>query len=158
MQIIKTNTARLLDAAKIKYKLIAYTVDESNLSAIQVADLLNENIHQVFKTLVLEGDKLGHFVCIIPGSKELNMKHTAKVSGNKRCNMILMKDLLNFTGYVRGACSPIGMKRKFPTFIHSSCLDFEYIYISAGQRGLQIQISPNDLIEVTMAKVVDLIQ
>lgn len=158
MQIIKTNTARLLDAAKIKYKLIAYTVDESNLSAIQVADLLNENIHQVFKTLVLEGDKLGHFVCIIPGSKELNMKHTAKVSGNKRCNMILMKDLLNITGYVRGACSPIGMKRKFPTFIHSSCLDFEYIYISAGQRGLQIQISPNDLIEVTMAKVVDLIQ
>lgn len=158
MQIIKTNSARLLDAAKIKYKLITYTVDESNLNAIQVADLLKENVHQVFKTLVLEGDKLGHFVCIIPGSKELNMKHTAKVSGNKRCNMILMKDLLNITGYIRGACSPIGMKRKFPTFIHSSCLDFEYIYISAGQRGLQIQISPNDLIEVTMAKVVDLIQ
>lgn len=157
MQAIKTNAARLLDAAKIKYQLIPYTVDESALSAIHVAHLLNENVNQVFKTLVLEGDKSGYFVCIIPGSGELNLKLTAKVSGNKRCNLILMKDLLNITGYIRGACSPIGMKKKFPTFIHSTCLDFEYIYISAGLRGLQIQISPNDLIEISKAKVVDLI-
>jgi len=146
MKINKTNAARLLDKAKIKYELISYEVDESDLSAIHVAEQLNEPVEQVFKTLVLHGDKSGYFVCIIPADGELNLKTAAKISGNKNCAMIPMKDLLTITGYIRGACSPIGMKKLFPTYIHSTCLEYEYIYISAGIRGLQIKISPIDLI------------
>lgn len=149
MKIQKTNAIRLLDKDKIAYQLIQYEVDESDLSATHVADQLNENVEQVFKTLVLKGDKTGYFVCIIPGADELDLKLAAKKSGNKSCNMILMKDLLGVTGYIRGACSPIGMKKKLPTYIHNSCLDFNCIYISAGTRGLQIQINPQDLINIT---------
>jgi Cys-tRNA(Pro)/Cys-tRNA(Cys) deacylase len=153
MKINKTNAARLLDKAKIAYELIPYEVDESDLSAVHVADQLGENVDQVFKTLVLQGDKTGHFVCVVPGDKEVNLKLAAKVSGNKSCDMILMKELLPTTGYIRGACSPIGMKKHFPTYIHNTCLDFEHIYVSAGQRGLQIKINPNDLIKEVRAEV-----
>lgn len=152
MKINKTNAARLLDKEKIKYELIQYTVDESDLSAVHVAEQLNEPIDQVFKTLVLNGDKSGYFVCVIPGENELDLKIAAKISGNKNCAMIPMKDLLSITGYIRGACSPIGMKKHFPTYIHSSCLNFNFIYISAGQRGIQIKLSPIDLIHVVNAK------
>ncbi|MBF0575800.1 Cys-tRNA(Pro) deacylase [Dysgonomonas sp. GY617] len=153
MKINKTNAARLLDKIKIDYELIPYEVDESDLSAVHVAEQLNEPIEQLFKTLVLKGDKSGYFVCIIPGAEELDLKLAAKASGNKSCHMILMKDLLNTTGYIRGACSPIGMKKKFPTYIHSTCKDFDYIYISAGQRGLQIKIAPTDLLTAIEATV-----
>lgn len=153
MKINKTNAARLLDKIKIDYELIPYEVDESDLSAVHVAEQLNEPIEQLFKTLVLKGDKSGYFVCIIPGAEELDLKLAAKASGNKNCHMILMKDLLNTTGYIRGACSPIGMKKKFPTYIHSTCKDFDYIYISAGQRGLQIKIAPTDLLTAIEATV-----
>ncbi len=146
MKINKTNVARLLDKAKINYELIPYEVDESDLSATHVADMLGENVDQVFKTLVLCGDKTKYFVCIIPGDKEIDLKMAAKVSGNKKCDLIPMKELLPLTGYIRGACSPIGMKKHFPTYIHNTCLEFDYIYVSAGQRGLQIKLSPNDLI------------
>ncbi|NDV58561.1 Cys-tRNA(Pro) deacylase [Bacteroides sp. 519] len=152
MKINKTNAARLLDQAKILYELIPYEVDENDLSAIHVAADLGENIEQVFKTLVLHGDKTGYFVCIIPGDKEVNLKIAAKVSGNKNSEMIPMKDLLSVTGYIRGACSPVGMKKRFPTYIHETCLDFECIYVSAGQRGLQLKVNPQDLIRVTEAK------
>jgi len=152
VKISKTNAARLLDQAKISYQLIPYEVDESDLSAVHVAADLGENVEQVFKTLVLHGDKTGYFVCIIPGDKELNLKIAAKVSGNKNCEMIHMKDLLSITGYIRGACSPLGMKKRFPTYIHETCLDFDHIYVSAGQRGLQIQINPQDLIKISGAK------
>lgn len=153
MKINKTNAARLLDKAKINYELIPYEVDESDLSAIHVAEQLNEPIEQLFKTLVLRGDKSGYFVCIIPGAEELDLKLAAKVSGNKSCQMILMKDLLDVTGYIRGACSPIGMKKKFPTYIHSTCENFDFIYISAGQRGLQIKIAPTDLLKTIEATI-----
>lgn len=153
MKIHKTNAARLLDQAKITYSLIPYNVDESDLSAIHVAEQLEEPIEQVFKTLVLHGDKSGYFVCVIPGAEELDLKVAAKASGNKSCHMILMKDLLSITGYIRGACSPIGMKKKFPTYIHETCNNFEFIYISAGQRGLQIKIAPADLIKSTEAHI-----
>lgn len=156
MKIEKTNAVRLLDKAKITYRLIPYEVDESDLRAIHVAEQLDEPVEQLFKTLVLKGDKTGHFVCIIPGAKELNLKLAAKVSGNKSCDMIPMKDLLNVTGYIRGACSPIGMKKLFPTYIEKSCQNFEYIYISAGKRGLQIQINPNDLIQIVNIKTENL--
>jgi len=151
MIIEKTNAARLLDKAKILYELIAYEVDESDLSAVHVAGQLNEPVERVFKTLVLKGDKTGYFVCIIPGAEELDLKKAAKISGNKRCDMIPMKDLLPVTGYIRGACSPVGMKKHFSTFIHVSCRDFEKIYVSAGKRGLQLQLSPQDLIEEVKA-------
>ncbi len=149
MKTAKTNAARLLDKAGVQYELIAYEVDESDLSAVHVAEQLNECVDQVFKTLVLHGDKTGYFVCIIPGAKELDLKRAAAISGNKKCEMIPMKDLLSVTGYIRGACSPIGMKKIFPSYIDNSCLNFDKIYISAGKRGLQIQIAPEDLIRVT---------
>ena len=156
-KIAKTNAARLLDKAKVSYELIPYEVDENDLSAIHVAASLGENIEQVFKTLVLHGDKTGHFVCVIPGADEVDLKKAAKVSGNKKCEMIPVKELLPLTGYIRGGCSPVGMKKALPTFIHTTCMDFGYIYISAGMRGLQIRIAPADLVEFTRAEVTDLI-
>ncbi|MXP06554.1 MULTISPECIES: Cys-tRNA(Pro) deacylase [unclassified Apibacter] len=152
-KIHKTNAARLLDLHKITYDLIPYEVDENDLSAIHVAETLGENINQVFKTLVLEGDKNGYFVCVIPGNEEINLKLMALLSGNKKCDLIPMKNLIGLTGYIRGACSPIGMKKLFPTYIEESCLNFDFIYISAGQRGLQIQLNPQDLIKLLQAKI-----
>jgi Cys-tRNA(Pro)/Cys-tRNA(Cys) deacylase len=152
-KINKTNAARLLDKAKIAYELIPYEVDESDLSAVHVAAELGENVDQVFKTLVLHGDKTGYFVCIVPGDREVNLKLAAKASGNKSCDMIPMKELLPTTGYIRGACSPIGMKKHFPTYIHNTCLDFPYIYVSAGQRGLQLKVDPKELIKEVRAEV-----
>ena len=150
--INKTNAARLLDKAKIAYELIPYEVDESDLAATHVAESLGEPIERVFKTLVLKGDRNGHFVCVIQGDKEVDLKLAAKVSGNKKCDLIPMKELLPTTGYIRGGCTPIGMKKPFPTFIDESCLVFDYIYISAGQRGLQLRLAPTDLIAYTRAK------
>jgi Cys-tRNA(Pro)/Cys-tRNA(Cys) deacylase len=157
LKIEKTNVARLLDKAKIVYDLIPYEVDENDLSAVHVAEQLNEPVEKVFKTLVLKGDKTGYFVCIIPGAEELDLKKAAKVSGNKSCDMIPMKDLLNVAGYIRGACSPIGMKKLYPTFIHKSSLTFTKIYVSAGRRGLQIYLNPSDLISETKALSAELI-
>ncbi|MCE5224783.1 MAG: Cys-tRNA(Pro) deacylase [Porphyromonadaceae bacterium] len=157
MKINKTTVARLLDKAKIDYQLISYEVDESDLSAIHVAEQLGEDVNHVFKTLVLKGDKAGFFVCVIPGHEEVDLKLAAKVSGNKNCEMIPMKELLATTGYIRGACSPIGMKKHFPTFIHETCLEYSSIYVSAGQRGLQIKLAPSDLIKEVAATVCKLI-
>ena len=155
-KINKTNAARLLDKAGIAYDLIPYTVDENNLAAEHVAHELGENIEQVFKTLVLRGDRTGIFVCVVPGHTEVNLKRAAKISGNKSAEMIAMKELLPTTGYIRGGCSPIGLKRPFPIFIHHTSTDFDYIYISAGVRGLQIKISPTDLIAYTHATLGDI--
>ena len=145
--INKTNAARLLDRAKIKYELVPYVVDENDLAATHIADQLNEDIKQVFKTLVLKGDKSGYFVCVVPGDAEVDLKKAAKVSGNKKVYLIPMKELLPTTGYIRGGCSPIGMKKAFPTFFHSTCLDFDYIYVSADVRGLQLKVSPAELVK-----------
>ena len=150
---VKTNAARLLDRDKIAYELIPYDVDEDDLSAQHVAASLGEDINQVFKTLVLKGDKTGYFVCVVPGEEEVNLKLAAKVSGNKSCDLIPMKELLPTTGYIRGGCSPIGMKKLFPTFIHESCATQPYIFVSAGIRGLQIKIKPEDLISEAKAQV-----
>lgn len=149
----KTNVARLLDAAGIRYDLIPYQYDENDLAAEHVAEQLGEPLDQVFKTLVLRGDRNGLFVCVMPGSFEVDLKVVARLSGNKSCAMIHMKELLPSTGYIRGGCSPIGMKRQLPTFIHESCLLYDYIYVSAGVRGLQLRISPNDLIRYVGAEL-----
>lgn len=143
--MIKTNAARLLDAAGISYELVPYEYTEDDLSAQHVAAELGEDIGQVFKTLVLKGDRTGHFVCVIPGDMEVDLKVAASISGNKNCAMIHMKELLPVTGYIRGGCSPIGMKKPFPTFIHESSQLYDFIYISAGVRGLQLKINPEDL-------------
>ena len=152
----KTNAARLLDKAGISYKLIPYEFDENDLAAQHVADSLGQDIAKVFKTLVLHGDKTGHIVAVIPGNMEVDLKALAKVSGNKKVEMIAMKDLLSVTGYIRGGCSPIGMKKRFPTYFHTTALDQDVIYVSAGVRGLQIEISPQDLIYFVQAKVADI--
>jgi Cys-tRNA(Pro)/Cys-tRNA(Cys) deacylase len=151
----KTNAARLLDKAGIAYTLIPYEFDENDLAAQHVADSLGQDIATVFKTLVLHGDKSGYLVCVIPGDKEVDLKALAKVSGNKKVEMIPMKDLLQVTGYIRGGCSPIGMKKRFPTYFHSTAIDHERIYVSAGVRGLQIEISPETLIDFVIATVAD---
>lgn len=157
MKIHKTNAARLLDQAKITYELIPYECDESDLSATHVAESLNEPIGQLFKTLVLKGDKTGYFVCVIPGDAEVDLKKAAKVSGNKKCDLIPQKDLLALTGYIRGGCSPIGMKKLFPTFIHDTCLHYDHIFISAGQRGLQLKIESSNLIRVSKAEIAEIV-
>ena len=125
MKVNKTNAARLLDKAGIKYELIPYVVDENDLSAVHVAAQLHEPIDMVFKTLVMHGDKTG----------------------------IPMKDLLSVAGYIRGACSPVGMKKLYPTYIHETALDYPYIYVSAGQRGLQLKVSPAELVKEVKATV-----
>ena len=158
MKIEKTNAARILDKEKVRYELIPYEVNEDDLSAVHVAGQLNEPIEKVFKTLVLKGDKTGYFVCIIPGAEEVDLKKAAAVSGNKNCEMIPMKELLPITGYIRGACSPVGMKKHFPTYIHDTCLNYEQIYVSAGKRGLQLLIAPKDLITIVHAVSGDLIK
>lgn len=149
----KTNAARLLDKAGLKYNLIPYEFDENDLAAGHVAESLGQNIERVFKTLVLHGDKTGYIVCVVPGNMEVDLKALAKVSGNKKVEMIPMKDLLGVTGYIRGGCSPIGMKKRFPTYFHSTAKDHDRIYVSAGVRGLQIEIAPHDLIDFVQGTV-----
>ena len=149
----KTNAARLLDAAGISYELIPYQVDPDNLAAGHVAEQLGEPIETVFKTLVLRGDRTGLFVCVMPGDLEVDLKVAARISGNKSAAMIHMKELLPETGYIRGGCSPIGMKKPLPTFIYESALLYEFIYVSAGVRGLQIKIAPQDLIRFVGAEI-----
>ena len=154
-KIEKTNAARLLDKAGISYKLIPYEFDENDLAAQHVADSLGQDIARVFKTLVLHGDKTGHIVCVVPGNGEVDLKALAKASGNKKVEMIAMKDLLGVTGYIRGGCSPVGMKKRFPTYFHTTALYFDTIYVSAGVRGLQLEIAPSDLIGFVGASVAD---
>lgn len=149
----KTNVARLLDAAGIDYELIPYSFTEDDLSAQHVAAELGEDIDLVFKTLVLRGDRTGFFVCVIPGDFEVDLKFAARLSGNKSCEMLHVRELLPVTGYIRGGCSPIGMKKAFPTFIHESALLYDHIYVSAGVRGLQLKIAPGDLISFISAGI-----
>ncbi len=156
-EIKKTNVARLLEHDNIKYELVAYEVDESDLSASHVAESLGENVEQVFKTIVLHGDKSGYFVCVVPGDSEIDLKKAANVSGNKKCSPLPLKELLPTTGYIRGGCSPIGMKKQFPTYINASACNFDEIYVSAGVRGLQIKISPHDLANASKASFADLV-
>ena len=141
----KTNAARILDRLKIGYELIEYEVDEADLSAVHLAATAGVPIEKVFKTLVLEGDKNGNFVCIVQGGEEIDLKKAAQASANKKVAMIPMKDLEPLTGYIRGGCSPLGMKKNFPVYIDKSAFEQEFIYISAGIRGMQIKLAPSYL-------------
>ena len=146
----------MLYAKGISYELAEYMVDENDLSAITLAQKIGQNIEQIFKTLVLRGDKSNVFVCVIPGNAEVDLKKAAKISGNKSCAMVHQKELLNLTGYIRGGCSPLGMKKSYPIYIHETCQLFDQIFISAGQRGLQLKLNPEDLVRITGAFVCDL--
>ena len=154
--IKKTNAARLLDQLKIEYQLIPYEVDENDLGATHIAQQLGQPIERLFKTLVLRGDRTELFVCVIPGAEEVDLKKAAKVTGNKKAEMIHVKELLPLTGYIRGGCSPIGMKKPLPTYFHQSVTDYDKVYCSAGQRGLQFCIAPADLVKAARGTICDL--
>lgn len=145
----KTNAARILDKLGIPYELIPYPVDENDLGAEHVAETLHEPIECVFKTILVHGDKTGPLVGVVPGNLEISLKALAKVSGNKKIDTVPLKDLTPLTGYVRGGCSPIGLKKPFPVYLDDSALSFPFIYVSAGQRGLQLKITPENLMKST---------
>lgn len=155
--IQKTNAARLLDQAGIQYELVPYVVDENNLAATHIAEQLGEDIATVFKTIVLTAGPGKFFVCVVPGDAEIDLKKAAKVAGYKKADLIPMKELLPLTGYIRGGCSPIGMKKPFPTYFHETALNHPFIYVSAGVRGLQFKISPSALIAYTHATTAPLL-
>ncbi len=148
---------RLLEAAGVPYEAKYYQVDENDLSGSHAADMMGADHDSMFKTLVLKGEKTGYLVCCIPVDEELDLKKTAKAAGDKKVEMIHVKELLPLTGYIRGGCSPIGMKKKFPTYIEETAQLFDQIYVSAGQRGSQIAISPEDLRRMTEGSFVPLI-
>ena len=148
---------RLLDAAKIPYEAKEYPVDENDLSGSHAADMLGVDHGSVFKTLVLKGERTGFLVCCIPVDGEVDLKKAAKAAGDKKVEMLPMKELLPVTGYVRGGCSPLGMKKLFPTFIHNSAENFDKIYVSGGRIGTTICLDPKELAEVTRAQFADII-
>lgn len=155
--IQKTNAARILDRLGIDYELVEYPVDPDNLAADHIAEVLGEPIEQVYKTLTLRGDKTGVFVCVIAGNHEVNLKKAAVASGNKKVEMLPLKELLPTTGYIRGGCTSIGMKKDYPVYVSQEMLDFDKIYVSAGQRGLQLRLSPSDLIRAAKATPADIV-
>jgi len=141
----KTNAARVLDNSSIHYRLVEYEVDESDLSAESVARKVNLPLTQVFKTLVARGDKTGVLLACIPGGDELDLKTMAAVSGNKKVELVHVKEIQQLTGYIRGGVSPIGTKKRYPVFLDESAMRFPFVSISAGARGCQILINPQDL-------------
>lgn len=153
----KTNAMRLVEAAGVKYEEFEYDAS-LGISGTDVARTLNEDERMVFKTLVTETNKGEHFVFIVPVAMELDLKKAAKAAGAKKIDMLKQKDLLPLTGYVHGGCSPIGMKTKFKTFIDASAMDQEYIYVSGGKIGLQIKLSPEDLVKITDATAIDIVK
>ncbi len=155
--MVKTNAMRLLTAAKIPFTVKEYPVDENDLSGTHVADSIGADYDTVYKTLVLKGDKTGYLVCCIPVDAELDLKKVAKAAKDKKVDMIPMKDLLGLTGYVRGGCSPIGMKKKFPTYIEETAVLYDEIAVSAGVRGAQIIINLEKLREFTDAQFASLV-
>jgi len=153
--MVKTNVMRLLDQAGISYRAIEYEVDENNLGGEHVAELIHMPAEQVFKTLVAKGEKKGYVVFCIPVNTELNLKKAAIIIGDKKVEMLPVKDLLGTTGYIRGGCSPIGMKKKFPTYLDETAILFDEITVSAGVRGCQLCIPREPLVEYIGAILCD---
>jgi len=153
----KTNAIRILEAHQIDHEVIEYVSSEAEIDAISVAKKIGEEEDAVFKTLVTRGDKSGIVVFVIPGTVELDLKKAAGVSGNKSVSMVKTSELFSLTGYIRGGCSPIGMKKAYPTFIDETALVFEKLFVSAGQRGMQIKIDPERLKDMCNASFANLI-
>jgi Cys-tRNA(Pro)/Cys-tRNA(Cys) deacylase len=153
----KTTVIRMLEQQHIPFQVLEYEVDEQDLSATHAAELLGLEADRVFKTIVLEGERNGYLVCVIPGTCEVDLKKAAKAAGDKAVRPLPLRDLEPLTGYIRGGCSPLGMKKKFPTYIDETALMFDSISVSAGRRGLQILILPQTLAELSDAVFCDLI-
>ena len=152
----KTNAIRLLDKKKVKYKLVEYHYDPNNLDVKLIAKENDLPVEVVFKTLVLSGDKTGTFVVLVPGDKELNLKAAAKLSRNKKVKLLPVKEIEGITGYIRGGCSPLGMKKSFPTYADASLEDLDFFYVNAGVRGILVGLAPNDLkkvVRITCGKI-----
>ena len=152
----KTNAMRRLDAAKIPYQILEYEVDENDLSGMHIAEQLGFPPEQMFKTLVAKGDKTGPLVFCIPVAEEIDLRRAASITGNKKIEMVHVKDLLSLTGYIRGGVSPIGMKKAFPTYVDENALQFEQITVSSGTRGAQLLLSRAELLHFLGAKTADL--
>ena len=152
----KTNAMRLLDIAKISYEIIEYEVDENDLSGTHIADQVGLPYDVVFKTIVTKGDKTGFCVFCLPCHKEIDFKAAARASGNKSIEPLHVKDLLGITGYVRGGCSPVGMKKKFPTYFDASAAKLEKLTVSAGMRGAQLLLSSEAIVKYTDATLCDI--
>ena len=157
-KIKKTNAARILDNLKINYEVKSYDVDENDLSAVHVAEMMNFDIKKIFKTLVARGDKSGIIMAVINGADEVDLKKFAKASGNKSVELVALKELQPLTGYIRGGCSPLGAKKIFPVYLDVKAMSEEKISISAGVRGEQIILSPNDLITASNAIVAEIVR
>lgn len=157
-KIQKTNAMRILDKAKLDYTVHHYPWKEDELDAIHVGQALDKPLGQVFKTLVLVGDKKGVMVAMIPSAASVNFKQLAKESGNKSVEMLPLKDLEKTTGYIRGGCSPLGMKKNYPLYLASEARDWETIIFSAGKRGVQIELNLQSLVEIAEAKIIDIIK
>lgn len=155
-KIVKTNAARLLDQAQITYELYQYDADLSRDIARHAAEALSIELASLFKTLLIQGEHTGYLVCIIPGDRELDLKKVARLSGNKKTELVPVKDIQKISGYERGGCSPIGMKKHFAAYIHESCSALSLIAVSAGAVGLQMRLAPTDLISFIQAQVGDL--
>lgn len=154
--MVKTNAMRILDGAKIKYEAMEYEYDENDLTGVHIAESIGLDTDIVFKTLVARGDKTPFAVFCIPCAYELDLKKCAKATGNKRIELVAVKELLGLTGYIRGGCSPVGMKKQFPTFIDETALLFDRITVSAGVRGCQLLLNSAKLVEFLGAEVYDL--
>jgi Cys-tRNA(Pro)/Cys-tRNA(Cys) deacylase len=152
----KTNAMRLLESAQIEYQALEYEVDENDLSGMHIAHQLSMDPDMMFKTIVARGEKQGILVFCIPVSCEIDLKKAAQAAGDKRVELLPVKELLGITGYIRGGCSPVGMKKKFPTFIDETCLIFDQITVSAGVRGCQLLLDPEKLVAFLDAKPCDL--
>ena len=154
----KTNAMRILDKEKINYKIYTYDVSDNITDGISVALKTGKKVEEVYKTLVTQGISKTFYVFVIPVDKELDLKKIAALTKEKKIDMIPMKDLLSITGYVKGGCSPVGMKKLFQTFFHEDILNLQTITVSGGKVGIQIELSPNDLISITKASIGNLIK
>jgi len=156
MSGVKTNAARLLDAAKIQYKIYEYDAPDGFLDGVSVARAAGLPVEKVYKTLVTQGSSKTYYVCVIPVAKELDPKKAAKHFGEKKIDMIPSKDITTVTGYIKGGCSPVGMKKLYKTTFDSSAEELDQIVVSAGKVGLQMELSAEELIKITSASYAEL--
>ncbi|MDJ8943337.1 Cys-tRNA(Pro) deacylase [Clostridium perfringens] len=155
---LKTNAMRILDSKKVSYEMLSYESEDGKIDGISVAHKIGVDEKNVFKTLVAQGTSKELYVFVIPVAEELDLKNAAKIAGEKKVEMIAVKDILKYTGYIRGGCSPIGLKRDYRTFIHESAKGLDFMIVSAGKIGHQIKLNPNDLVKVVSGKFENLIK
>lgn len=155
---LKTNAMRILDSKKVSYEMLSYESEDGKIDGISVAHKIGVDEKNVFKTLVAQGTSKELYVFVIPVAEELDLKNAAKIAGEKKVEMIAVKDIMKYTGYIRGGCSPISLKRDYRTFIHESAKGLDFMIVSAGKIGHQIKLNPNDLVEVVSGKFENLIK